>query len=167
MNTLAFATSDQVVLFEMEIQGQLSDGHWENTRPLDHWKPWCGAGRALSVIVDPDNVGRDFHARKDNYNLVNGELLEIIGKRMERYVRLARHFGPKNARVLESALDLDGDFRGAPDYEGDYWNKVRNNLSTFDMVEVQRVVEDESSYGRKELLADLRAMKVAMRSFRK
>lgn len=68
----------QKVILEKEMFGQISDGMWENTSPHDHWEPWCDA----TVVVDPTNVGRNFYARKDNYNLNNKELLEIVGQRM-------------------------------------------------------------------------------------
>lgn len=165
LNILAFATLSQVALYEMELIGQISDGHWENARPDGHWEPWC---IDIQVIVDPENVGRDFYADKVNYNLTNKDLLEVVGTRMERYVRLALHFGLEQAKVLEDALDLYGDFRGLPaaSLDGDYWDGIRAKLAPFDMAEVKRVVEDESTYGRKELMADLRAMKAAMRTIR-
>ena len=67
----------QKILFDEEMSGQISDGMWENTRPYDHWEPWCAA-----EVVVGENVGRNFYAKKDNYNLNNKELLDIVGDRM-------------------------------------------------------------------------------------
>lgn len=67
----------QKILFDEEMSGQISDGMWENTRPYDHWEPWCDA-----EVVVGENVGRNFYARKDNYNLTNKDLLDIVGDRM-------------------------------------------------------------------------------------
>lgn len=58
----------------MEMQGQISDGMWENARPLDHYKAWML--NEEQVIVDPNvnNCGRNFSVIKDNYNLATHEL---------------------------------------------------------------------------------------------
>jgi hypothetical protein len=77
MTTLNVRNEAQKVLME-ELDGQISDGMWENARPYDHWKVWCEA----RVVVDPTNVGRDFWAMKDNYNLTSRLLLEVVGDRM-------------------------------------------------------------------------------------
>ena len=77
-NTIRVRTQAQKWLLVNELQGQISDGHWENSSPQDHWQPWSNA----NVIVDPKNVGRNFHARKDNYQLNAKDLLEVVGDRM-------------------------------------------------------------------------------------
>ena len=74
---LAFRNAIQAKLWE-ELDGQISDGYWENARPYNHWRVWCRA----TVIVDPVNVGRNFYAEKDNYNFNSSELLEWVGDRM-------------------------------------------------------------------------------------
>ena len=76
MPTIAFENEVQVALWNEELVGQLSDGMWENSRPHDHWKPWCNA----EVIIDATNVGRDFWAQKDSYNF--HALIEYVGDRM-------------------------------------------------------------------------------------
>lgn len=83
MGTLAVRNLAQKVLMEDELQGQISDGMWENATPHDHWKPWCDA----EVVVDPANLGRNFHARKDNYNFLAKDLLEVVADRMIESVR--------------------------------------------------------------------------------
>lgn len=77
MGTLTVRNEAQRILFTEELAGQISDGMWENTRPNDHWEVWCRA----EVVVGP-NVGRDFYARKDNYNLNSSALLDCVGDRM-------------------------------------------------------------------------------------
>lgn len=72
----------QKILFDEELSGQISDGMWENSRPYDHWEPWCGA----EVVVGL-NVGRNFYAKKDNYNFTNKDLLDVVGDRMVEAVR--------------------------------------------------------------------------------
>lgn len=83
MATLNVRNEQQRILLEEELKGQISDGMWENARPDSHWIVWCDA----TVVVDPENVGRDFYARKDNYNLTAPLLLEIVGDRMVEAVQ--------------------------------------------------------------------------------
>lgn len=83
MGTLRVRNEAQRVLMVEELQGQFSDGWWENAAPHDHWKPWCNA----EVVVDPSNVGRDFWVAKDNYAIAHKELLDVIGDRMVEYVQ--------------------------------------------------------------------------------
>jgi hypothetical protein len=81
--TLAVRSEAQRVLFVEELAGQISDGYWENSRPHDHWRPWCDA----EVVVDPDRVGRDFWAQKTNYDFAARMLVEVVGDRMIEAVR--------------------------------------------------------------------------------
>ena len=78
MNTINFRNNIQAALFNVELSGQISDGMWENTRPHRHFEPWCRA----EVNVNPDNVGVNFYAPKNNYNFSSKELLSIVGDRM-------------------------------------------------------------------------------------
>jgi len=101
MTTLAVRNEAQKILLEREMLGQISDGQWENARPLDHWEPWCNA----TIIVDPVNVGRDFYARKDNYNLTSKYLLDIVGDRMLEAVQ-ASVSGYDRKRMVADLRDL-------------------------------------------------------------
>jgi hypothetical protein len=84
MGTLRLRNIEQKVLWDYELTGQISDGRWENSRPHDHWEPWCNA----TAVVDPDNVGRDFYAKRDGYCFTERELLSIIGDRMLKAVQV-------------------------------------------------------------------------------
>lgn len=83
MGTLNVRNRAQQLLFEGELKGQLSDGRWENSRPDNHWEPWCNA----TVVVNVENVGRNFYARRDGYCFTEKALLEIIGDRMLELVQ--------------------------------------------------------------------------------
>ena len=85
---LKFKTQDQVTSFENEIMGQISDGHWENSRPHNHWKVWCDA----TVSVDPNVQGRNFYPSR-KYNLLSKEMLSVIGERIMVLVKMGRAFG--------------------------------------------------------------------------
>jgi hypothetical protein len=83
MYTLNVRNIAQKMLFDGELSGQISDGMWENSGPHGHWIPWCNA----EIVVDPTNIGRDFYARKDNYNLNGKLLMEYVGDRMVEHVQ--------------------------------------------------------------------------------
>lgn len=85
MNTLVVASIEEKILYIYEIRGQLSDGNWENTRPYDHWRPWCDVSWQ-SCVVDPKNVGPEFWAHKNNYRLT--DLIQYVGDRMLSYLNL-------------------------------------------------------------------------------
>lgn len=168
---LTFRTPVQKALFELEIQGQLSDGHWENARPYDHWKPWCKA----EVLVG-EKPGRDFYAKKDNYALTSKELLSVVAKRMLGYARLTVALGQEAAKAFDHLFDCEG-WVGIPTYQDDpgtthpYWSEVRAELEaafeTYDRSpeDIREIVESEESYTMKSLLADLREMKQAMKTY--
>lgn len=77
---IVFSSLSQKNLWDEEITGQLSDGHWENSRPSDHWVAWADA--TSSVGSKP---GIDFSPKRNNYGLTNRELLDIVGGRMLLY----------------------------------------------------------------------------------
>ncbi len=159
--TLTLRTLEQVTLFKNELRGQISDGHWENRRPTNHWEPWCEA-----QVVVGENVGRNFYAPVTSYNLTDTNLLEVVGDRMIVFVKLARYFGQEHVDVLEGAFDLDGTYRGMPTYTGDYWDGVRAKLAAYNLKEVRDVVEADT-YTRKDLVRDLREIKQAMKTWAK
>jgi hypothetical protein len=161
MGRLVFRTMTQKVLFEHEIKGQLSDGHWENSYPQDHWRPWCDA----KVEVGP-NVGRDFHARRTSYVLNSKSLLDVVAQRMIAYCRIALRFGEDKVELYEKLLGLDGEFRGPPDYadygKSTYWTDIRKKLADAPVDEIRAAVEDEKLYTRRQLIVDLKEMRQAM-----
>ena len=160
-NTLNVRNARQAALFHCELQGQISDGKWENTANTG-WEQWCRA----TAVVDPSNVGRDFYARKDNFQLNAKDLLEVVGGRMLVYARLADEgFTSVQIRALDSLFSCDGEYRGLPTYEGKYWDGVRKQIAEMMAVNpnLLNVVEfacgDDTGYGMKELNEDLRDLR--------
>lgn len=76
-HTIRVNTQAQKWLLVNELQGQISDGKWENTSG-NPWEDWSSA----KVIVDPQNPGRNFFTTKDNYQLNAKDLLDVVGDRM-------------------------------------------------------------------------------------
>jgi hypothetical protein len=165
MSTLAFRNMAQVVLFKNELAGQISDGYWENSRPLGHWKPWG----ACQVIVDASNPGKDFWAQKENYNFANRELLDIVGDRMIYAVRVALALGPDVQKLCGWAIEggklsIPSEAEAA---KSTYWAEVRERLLTLDADAVNKALADESRFSKKDLTRELKDMKQIIRMSRK
>lgn len=171
MATLTLRTEVQKALYEIELVGQFSDGTWENSRPMDHWKPWCNC----NVEVGP-NAGRDFYPRRDKYNLTKSMFMEVCGSRMLAYARLTRHVGIEDAKELSELVDWTNDDRPClrwnfDGYEdgGGYWAKLRELARKFDEKYgheyLNQVVESDDEYTIKDLRKDLREIARAMRTF--
>lgn len=159
--TITFRTAEQAAIFDLELTGQFSDGHWENLRG-NHWQPWCRA----EVKVGPE-VGRTFHADKDNYNVAAKELLEVVGKRMMGYARIAKVLGLEVAQQHGNNLvDWDTGLIKRPTYEGTTYDVSRGFWDALAAVPgtIERI-NDVSSYTEKHLRADLREIKRTMKTF--
>lgn len=163
VGTIAFRNADQRVLWECELTGQISDGQWENSLPQDHWEAWC---RAQS-IVDPANVGYEgFYPRRDSYGFTRKEFLGVnadwtpnergfylAGRAME-YVRISRVVGSDDTNLIDniqSALRWDI----PPDYIHATTVKV---IYRYGLEPLRAAASDESLYGIKDLVRDLRDM---------
>lgn len=152
MKVLNVRNIAQKVLLENELFGQISDGMWENTSPNDHWEVWS----ECKVVVDENNLGRNFYARKDNYNLNSSSLLEIVGDRMLAYVRIAKHL---NIEKLPSCLNWIAWSRKYPTTQGEYYDNLRSELSEYPVETIIDVANDESAYSMKDMKKDLADLK--------
>lgn len=176
----------QAVLFSQEISGQLSDGHWENTRPIDHWEVWCEASRVGNLLIDSTNPGRtQSWVRKDNYALTNKDLLECVGGRMIAYVKIAmwlKSIGWSDDEILVDHYGED-DVLNALEYlfndDGQYVDRVEN-ISTYGIDKINAVCKKfkiallaleawcrTCSYNTDTLKKDLRALSTCMKTVRK
>ena len=71
--TIHFKNASALCLYYMEMEGQISDGKYENSRPYDHWK-WIGDIDKMVVdgTIGIEGVGgnsRFWFASSKNYNL--------------------------------------------------------------------------------------------------
>jgi len=150
----------------LELDGQISDGHWENARPGNHWTPWCSA---TVVVAKPGGaVGRDFYARRSTYNFTDKRLLDVVGLRMLGIVRIARSCGIDVAQALEHDVDCeDGriDWNGSEGYTGAYWDQKRVTMAAMDHVAIDAALDDES-YTMTDLRRDLKDLKEIIRSYK-
>ena len=109
-STLHVTNEFQKLHFINELQGQISDGNWENSRPHGHWQVWCSL--KWGDIVVEENYGRTFYAEKSNYNFSNKMLMEVVGERMI--------FAAKLFKLNPSLFGFDWDGNQIPDDVEDY-----------------------------------------------
>lgn len=172
--TIAFRNDVQKALFDIELAGQISDGHWENASPADHWKIWCNA----TTIVDKDNVGRDFCPKRDYYGFSSPQLLDVIKGRMLAYARMTKAFGIDIAAKIAELYSNDdetGAFSAPSDEEcanSKYFADKRVKLNAL-LQELNLTVEDINAVctsdvlmNRKELVRELRDMSKICRTQR-
>jgi hypothetical protein len=155
-NVLYVRTATQAALFECELQGQLSDGYWENARPYDHWQPWCRA----SVLVGDTVVGRTFYAGRTAYGFDAKALLDVVARRMIGYARVALVLGLDVARALHAfhAIDCDGRI----DWTRDYVSK-QATIGLLDIAAIDKALQQEYSYTPRDLRRDLRELKATIK----
>lgn len=164
MKNLRFRNTIQVALWECEISGQISDGLWENARPMNHWIPWCDAD--VTVAESDDSVGRDFYARKDNYDFNSSKLVNVVGDRMILYARLAlARFAIDDIQLLGSCFrDWDGEYTGPPSYDGSYYDRVRDCVEQIGEDQIREAVASNQDFDRRALRRELKDMKTIVRT---
>lgn len=161
MGVLILRTAVQKSLFDIEIRGQLSDGHWENAGPGGHWEFWT---RCKTIVgMTPGYIG---NPKRTNYRLTSKKLLEIIGSRMVVIARLTLQFGIEDAARLFNLFDLRGNFYGPYDFMRQAaYIRVYGNPDDYteeQLAKIKEAGENESLYGKKNLMADLREIMAAM-----
>ena len=164
---LNVANKEQKVIFLCEMQGQLSDGRWENTNPHNHWEPWCSLNWD-TVQVNPDSIGVTeslCFAQKRNYQFNSKWLLDIVGDRVIFKINLLEALGDKIEEILKTDPDLIPDAGVVPDYEGDYWDSKRAKLKKAGLSnELMAEVKALGSYTRKDLNRDCAALSKALKA---
>lgn len=154
----------------IELDGQISDGYWENRKGSD-WQTWCAA--EIRVAAEGEEVGRQFFTTCDKFNLLAPDLTRVIWKRMIGIVRIGRRFGLDVAQSLEHDVDCDtgriswGDTERYMAEEKDpngYWHRKHAQLANLDRAAIDACLEDEYSYTNKDLRRDLKELMQTMRT---
>lgn len=171
-------SSEAKVLFITEIQGQLSDGQWENAKPYDHWEFWCSI-KPEEIEVTENKHGLDIlmhkgkFCKRTTYGLTRKDFLDGISERMinavKQYHALSSTMSDSeffSLRVPESLEDFDWFVNKAEeankpdDYFARTVNKWVENGITRDFL--VRVLENDN-YNLKALKKDLSALASAMK----
>lgn len=98
-DTIVVENRAQATILVCEMRGQLSDGRWENSNPMDHWRRPCDAMVFVSSEIGQP-VGKNWeHAR--GYNFGEKDLVEQLSFRMVQYVRFALAFPAIPVEVID------------------------------------------------------------------
>lgn len=159
--TMGLSSITAVALWECEIQGQLSDGMWENTRPFDHWKFWCHTDAVLAfadrMILMPEGV----HCMKNSYNL-NG-LREYVEPRMLAIGRMARAGVPvKDCHAAEYMPTSFEEFKQCKEAGTWKYDFVAKHMEAVSVEQAEAFYA--ATYTVKDLIADLKCIKTAMKT---
>jgi hypothetical protein len=158
----------QKIAFVFMAQGQISDGMWENARPLNHWKSWSDLNWE-TVSVMQENLGRNFNVMKDNYNLNSNELVEIV---KDKLIFMTK-FYMLHPEIAEKLYEAGVSFESpaslaiyAKDTKSDY-GKARAELVNSTGVDKKMLEEVEKSnvYDLAQLRRDLAGLRRAMKIF--
>lgn len=159
---IAFMNNPQVILYECELKGQISDGHWENARPMDHWKIMTDA----KAIEDPSNLGPNFYPKR-KYNFAAKDLVEVVDDRMIWWVKFYSMFPdiPLNEHWTYDLSDGSDDIHfilsGAREGEKhwiDKLKKIKAGTGYSDLFDLYKDVTARVSYTKNNLLRDLKQM---------
>jgi hypothetical protein len=156
-----FANRNQVILYECELKGQISDGQWENSYPHDHFESMCDA---IAKVGSP--LGPSFYPRR-RYNFASPSLLSVVGERMIYYVKLYNAFPSLSFDdnwnyELSAFFNSDGVFRlttkmpGASSYVIEKIEKILNKVGVTEQEFCDKI--NSISYNMKNLKNDLRDM---------
>lgn len=163
--TITFKSDVQASLWNECITGQLSDGHWENSRPHNHWRFWCNlevcVGETTGVLAK-----NQFECRKNNYNLkaikefVLDELLKTGRMAIAANSVLTYELGCA-ARYMPPTLDefLTKKEKGGFAWQHEFIAKYMESVS----VDLARAYY-AAKYTERDLNKDLTAIKEVMKT---
>ena len=158
MTTLIyFKNRSQIALFAGEMMGQISDGKYENRRPLNHWAWVCNVSCRLGK-----EIGYRGPKHIINYNLREWPSYIIEGQdwanRVLDYGRAGKVAEILNLSAAEFAREMNGDFRYDVEQLGRF---LRNNpdATYYEFAEFVKSYRDDASskwsgYKGSEMLTD-------------
>lgn len=164
-NTIFLKNKAQVILFEAELKGQLSDGFWENATPSDHWEVPVKA--EVVVGYEPHLTFRPSRG----YKFHNKDLFEMVGDRMVFIVKVYKAFPQLDFGRHHTYAHLDSrDLRAKAQQGGhdSYWDKVLYNIETdtgMSFENAQARVEAQE-YTVKQCRSDLRQISQVFKAAR-
>lgn len=163
-NQIFLKNKEQVILFEAELKGQISDGFWENSSPHDHWEIPCSA----EVLVGEPHL--TFWPSR-GYKFHNKDLFEIVGDRMIEYVKIYKAFPQLDFDRHHAYAHLASEgLRARAEQAGhdSYWDKVLYNIeeATGMSFENAQALVNAQEYSVKQCRSDLRQISQVFKAAR-
>lgn len=166
---ISFPTFTARAIWIGEILGQLSDGAWENTHPLDHWRFW----HSLDCVVGPETkvVACVPSNQKKNYDL--NRLIDVVGRRMIQQAKGALVMGeidhetinmfeyfPETFDLYKQLFEDNFSVNGSKNWKYAYLFLKRFDKLHFEIAEAYY----STSYNDSDLKKDLALIKRAMKN---
>ena len=126
--TMHVKNLSQSNLWYAELSGQISDGAWENAKPMDHWEAWSEA----EVMVGNPVGYFGFTPKRTSYNF--DQITGIVGARMLLYAAA----GKAGLNLSSNDRDLKGSLESfftspAEETPGDLVDKLKG--TTYEALE--------------------------------
>jgi len=158
--TIYFRNLTQKILWDNEMSGQISDGHWENSSG-NSWVFWT----SLNTDIDANNprVDANMAPERTNFNLSSKDLLDNVGDRMIAMAKMSKI--TKDEKVINAAEYLGGYVKTEEDF-----NKIKSDESNYSSKYLKIINNDlfnkwlNVPYTRTNLIADLNDMKDIMKT---
>ena len=102
-STIYFPSMSSFLIYKYEIEGQISDGYWENSTPYSHWK-WIS--KATCIVDENASIGYFGPRHSKNYNCswITDELGKALNGVNNDYNWLVRAMNYGHAgRVLDKS----------------------------------------------------------------
>jgi hypothetical protein len=133
------------------LEGQMSDGMWENSSPGDHWRPMCEADVRIG------KPGMNFAPRR-TYSYVS--LINDVGSEMLALARASKAYPNVDWESLNHAVMYIADTpldRIKEDWQKKYVDAILKATGETDIVQVIARINGQP-YGMGELRKDLRTI---------
>lgn len=165
--TIYFRNFTQKMLWDIEISGQISDGHWENSSG-ESWVFWT----SLKTAVDSSNprVEANIQPSRINFNLSDKNLLDIVGDRMLAIGKMSKI--TKDETIVKASEYLEHFvFDKTNEQEKiDKFNNIKNDSSDYRSKYLEPISEElfkkwlDVNYTMSNLRSDLNDMKDIMKT---
>lgn len=143
----------QKLIFHFEMQGQCSDGMWENTNPSNHWHYPCSI-KFHETEVHPDNIGIDCDApveysKYDRYYRLNHGYRKVhshLGQRPKKSYcfnnkELLTNVGERIITAILVYLNGNDQIRAL--MEKDHWI-IPDSIQDFDII-TEKAIQNASN----------------------
>jgi len=103
MYSVGFSNVVQVALYNVEMRGQISDGHWENADPPNHYEKASDAEAFVASTIK--QLGPTWKPLL-NYGFSSPELFAVVGDRMRLIGKIAIAFPLMTADNIDRVQQL-------------------------------------------------------------
>ena len=136
--SLVFPNMSSLILYKYELEGQISDGKYENSRPDEHWK-WINNVGTIKIGKTPgcyngenSNLGTKYkNSNTRRYNIKNHRDIKTIitkdSNEYDKFIKTATKLGIDTSGYENKEISIPNKKYNIDDFVKDYTND--NNYS--------------------------------------